>query len=270
MNLDALSGNRRVKEVLDRQEQGRGLSHAYLLSGPKGSGRHTLARLLAAAMLCTGEGLGKPCGSCASCRRVSERIHPDVKYEPAEGDKRLSVDQVRELRRDAYIRPNQGARKIYVLDKADRMNASAQNAMLKLLEEGPAYSAFLLLAENGGGVLETVRSRCEHLTLTLEKQPEPEEHSCREQAARLAKALESGGEPELFEEAVLLEKMSREDLQDLLEQTVVELGRLARTSPQKARVLKAAALTARLREAAELNVGGGAAAGWLCGEMFLK
>ena len=180
------------------------------------------------------------------------------------------MDQVRELRRDAYIRPNQGARKIYVLDKADRMNASAQNAMLKLLEEGPAYSAFLLLAENGGGVLETVRSRCEHLTLTLEKQPEPEEHSCREQAARLAKALESGGEPELFEEAVLLEKMSREDLQDLLEQTVVELGRLARTSPQKARVLKAAALTARLREAAELNVGGGAAAGWLCGEMFLK
>ena len=109
MNLDALSGNRRVKEVLDRQEQGRGLSHAYLLSGPKGSGRHTLARLLAAAMLCTGEGLGKPCGSCASCRRVSERIHPDVKYEPAEGDKPLSVDQVRELRRDAYIRPNQGA-----------------------------------------------------------------------------------------------------------------------------------------------------------------
>ena len=97
--------------------------------------------------------------------------------------------------------------------------------------------------------------------MTLEKQPEPEEHSCREQAARLAKALESGGEPELFEEAVLLEKMSREDLQDLLEQTVVELGRLARTSPQKARVLKAAALTARLREAAELNVGGGAAAG---------
>ena len=70
--------------------------------------------------------------------------------------------------------------------------------------------------------------------------------------------------------AVICEKMSREDLQDLLEQTVVELGRLARTSPQKARVLKAAALTARLREAAELNVGGGAAAGWLCGEMFLK
>ena len=58
MNLDALSGNRRVKEVLDSQEQGRGLSHAYLLSGPKGSGRHTLARLLAAALLGSGEGLG--------------------------------------------------------------------------------------------------------------------------------------------------------------------------------------------------------------------
>lgn len=270
MQLDQLAGNRRVKEILNRQEQGRGLSHAYLLSGPKGSGRHTLARLLAAAMLCTGGG-EKPCGLCPSCRRVMGDIHPDVSALPAGDEKKpLSVDQIRQLRRDAYIRPNQGARKIYILDGADQMNASAQNAMLKLLEEGPAYGAFLLVAENAGGVLETVRSRCEHLTLTLEKQPEPEEHSCREQAARLAKALESGGEPELFEEAVLLEKMSREDLQDLLEQTVVELGRLARTSPQKARVLKAAALTARLREAAELNVGGGAAAGWLCGEMFLK
>lgn len=270
MDLSALRGNERLKDQLSRQERGRGLSHAYIISGPAGSGRHTLARLLAAAMVCTSRG-ERPCGQCGPCLKVLRGIHPDVAIisGPDKG-KPIAVDQVRAMRADAYIRPNEGERKIYILEGAGQMNASAQNAMLKLLEEGPAYSAFLLLAENGGGVLETVRSRCEHLTLTLEKQPEPEEHSCRKQAARLAKALESGGEPELFEEAVLLEKMSREDLQDLLEQTVVELGRLARTSPQKARVLKAAALTARLREAAELNVGGGAAAGWLCGEMFLK
>ena len=270
MNLSALAGNQRIKEQLSLQERGRGLSHAYMISGPAGAGKHTLARLLAAAMLCTGSG-EKPCGRCGPCVKTAKGLHPDVILVDGPGEgKPITVDQVRQLRADAYIRPNEGERKVYLLERADQMNPSAQNAMLKLLEEGPAYSAFLLLAENGGGVLETVRSRCEHLTLTLEKQPEPEEHSCREQAARLAKALESGGEPELFEEAVLLEKMGREDLQDLLEQTVVELGRLARTSPQKARVLKAAALTARLREAAELNVGGGAAAGWLCGEMFLK
>jgi len=264
MKFNQFSGNARVKEVLNRQEQGRGLSHAYLLAGPKGSGRHTLARLLAAAMLCTAGG-EKPCGRCPSCRRVLDNIHPDVTALPEDG-KPLSVDQVRQLRRDAYIRPNQGVRKIYILDQADRMNASAQNAMLKLLEEGPAYSAFLLLAENGGGVLETVRSRCEQLTLTLENEPE----DAPDQAAALAKLLEQGEERELLEAALALEKLSREELQDMLEQTLTELGRLARSSPKRARVVRGAALVSRLREAAELNVGGGALAGWLCGEMFLK
>lgn len=266
MNLNTLSGNRRVKETLNRQEQGRGLAHAYLISGPKGSGRHTLAGLLAAAMLCTGNG-EKPCGVCPNCRRVLEKIHPDVSSLSEDG-KPFSVDQVRELRRDAYIRPNQGTRKIYILDQADRMNASAQNAMLKLLEEGPAYSVFLLLAENGGGVLETVRSRCEQLSLALED--EPEQDLFQEQAVRLAQALEGGGELELLEEALALEKLNREDVQSLLEQALVQLGRLARTSPRKARALKGAALLRQLREAALLNVGGGALAGWLCGEMFLK
>ena len=85
------------------------------------------------------------------------------------------MDQVRQLRADAYIRPNEGERKVYLLEGADRMNASAQNAMLKLLEEGPAYAAFLLLAENGGGVLQTVRSRCEELSLTPVPPGEAEE-----------------------------------------------------------------------------------------------
>ena len=268
MNLDALSGNRRVKEVLDRQEQGRGLSHAYLLSGPKGSGRHTLARLLAAAMLCTGEGLGKPCGSCASCRRVSERIHPDVKYEPAEGDKPLSVDQVRELRRDAYIRPNQGARKIYVLDKADRMNASAQNAMLKLLEEGPPYAAFLLIADNAGGLLQTVRSRCEELTLTAAAEPVQDvERGALVQ--RLAGALERAGELELLEAAMELDvKRSREELSALLADLETELGTRAVRGGRRKRLFRAVDLVRQLRSAAGMNVGGGQLSGWLCAGMF--
>ena len=71
--------------------------------------------------------------------------------------------QVRALRADAYIRPNEAERKVYILENAQTMNASAQNAMLKLLEEGPAYAAFLLLTDNAAALLPTVRSRCEHL-----------------------------------------------------------------------------------------------------------
>ena len=166
MNLSAFAGNHAVKAQLSQQEEGRGLSHAYILSGPAGSGKHTLARLLCGAMLCAAPAEGRPCGRCGPCKKVFAGIHPDVSVisGPGEG-KPIAVDQVRQLRSDAYIRPNEGARKIYLLENADRMNASAQNAMLKLLEEGPAYAVFLLLAENGGGLLRTVRSRCEELAL---------------------------------------------------------------------------------------------------------
>ena len=166
MELSALAGNRRLKAQLSQQEGGRGLSHAYIIAGPAGSGRHTLGGLLAQAMVCTAPEHQRPCGRCPQCRKAQGGIHPDISWVAGAGEgKPISVDQVRALRSDAYIRPNEGERKVYILEGADRMNASAQNAMLKLLEEGPAYAAFLLLAENAGGVLETVRSRCETLTL---------------------------------------------------------------------------------------------------------
>ena len=166
MDLSALAGNAHVKAVLSQQEGGRGLSHAYIISGPAGSGRHTLARLLCGAMLCDVSGTERPCGCCAPCRKVFSGVHPDVTVISGPGEEKpITVDQIRALRSDAYIRPNEGERKIYLLEQADRMNQSAQNAMLKLLEEGPSYAVFLLLAENGGGLLQTVRSRCEELDL---------------------------------------------------------------------------------------------------------
>ncbi len=164
MRLDALAGNAALKEQLSAQEKGRGLSHAYLISGPAGSGKRTLARLLAAAMVCTGAG-EKPCGGCAACRKVFGGIHPDVIQVGADG-KDISVGQAREARSDAYIRPNEGERKVYLFHNAQDMTPAAQNALLKLLEEGPAYAAFLLLAENPGSVLTTIRSRCEGAALT--------------------------------------------------------------------------------------------------------
>ena len=136
MRLDALAGNAALKQQLSAQEKGRGLSHAYLISGPAGSGKRTLARLLCAAMVCTGEG-ERPCGACPACKKVLSGIHPDV-IQVGEDGKDISVGQAREARSDAYIRPNEGARKVYVFHNAQDMTAAAQNALLKLLEEGPA------------------------------------------------------------------------------------------------------------------------------------
>ena len=161
MKLTSLAGNAPLKRLL--AGSGGQLSHAYVISGPAGSGRHTLAGLLAQALVCTGEGGEAPCGLCPHCRKAAAGIHPDVIRLGAEKD--IRVDDVRALRADAHIRPNEAARKVYVLERADQMNQSAQNALLKLLEEGPSYAAFLLLAENQGGLLQTVRSRCVELTL---------------------------------------------------------------------------------------------------------
>ncbi len=165
MRLDALAGNDALKEQLAAHSRGRGLAHAYILAGPRGIGKHTLARALAAALVCTGSG-ERPCGQCAACRKTAGGIHPDIITVAGEPGKDLTVAQIREMRADAYIRPNEAERKVYLIENAQSMNPSAQNAMLKLLEEGPSYAVFLLLAENGTALLPTVRSRCELLALT--------------------------------------------------------------------------------------------------------
>ena len=140
------------------------LSHAYLISGGAGDSRAALARRLTAAYLC--QGSNPPCGTCRACRKAAAGAHPDVSLTaPLQGKQEISVEQIRALRSDVYVRPNEGARKVYVIHPADAMNPSAQNALLKVLEEGPAYAAFLLLAGEPGRLLDTVRSRCEPLSL---------------------------------------------------------------------------------------------------------
>ncbi len=310
MELSALAGNGPLKLQLQQQEEGRGLSHAYIISGPDGSGKHTLARLLCGAMLCTAPVQNRPCRRCGPCKKVFSGIHPDVAViaGPAEG-KPITVDQVRALRADAYIRPNEGERKVYLLEGADRMNASAQNAMLKLLEDGPSYAAFLLLAENSGGLLQTVRSRCEELSLSpvapeeeaawlRTKFPQAGEEAVRRavresqgllgrgeellagsgaageerrrQAEELVRALEGTDELALFEAAQTLEKVPKEELPRLLDQLFVQLGERLAQAGEKRRLLKAASLVKKLRGAAELNANPGQMAGWLCAGMFLE
>ncbi|MBE6943578.1 MAG: DNA polymerase III subunit [Ruminococcaceae bacterium] len=161
MGFEALLGNARLKENLSGSlRQGR-ISHFYLISGPKGSGKKTLARLLAAAMLCRAE--EKPCGVCKDCRKALGNVHPDVIWVEDPEHKNVSVRIVREARESIFIRPNEGDRKVYIFPQ--ELGTEGQNALLKVLEEPPGYGAFLLLTDNPEKLLPTIRSRCTELNL---------------------------------------------------------------------------------------------------------
>ncbi len=167
MGFDTLLGNQRLKEnLLAGVSRGR-ISHFYLISGPAGSGKRTLARLLAAALMCTGA--DKPCHTCSACRKVLADAHPDLITVTDPEHKNISVAQVRQVREEMFIRPNEAEKKIYLFPQP--LGIEGQNALLKILEEPPSYGVFILLTENPEKLLTTVRSRCTELR--MQSLPEP-------------------------------------------------------------------------------------------------
>lgn len=201
----------RIREAATRGT----LSHALLFTGS--GDRAAAARYAAAAMECTGEGT-RPCGVCPACRKVLGDIHPDVITVRDEAHKNIAVDVVRNIRADAYIRPNEGARKVYLFPDCALLTEQDQNVLLKIVEEGPPYAAFLFCAENSAVVLQTLRSRCVELKLhpaaeTTDGTPGAGEELCR--------AIGKHKHGAVAELAARLEKkrITREELAALLERS---------------------------------------------------
>ena len=162
MAFESLLGNERIKQNLSAAAAKNRFAHFYLISGPKGSGKHTLARLLAAALMC--ENPTRPCGTCAACRKIMADTHPDFITVDDPEHKNVAVKIIRQARESIFIRPNEGSRKIYLFPQ--EMGMEGQNALLKVLEEPPAYGIFIILSDNPEKLLTTVRSRCTELALT--------------------------------------------------------------------------------------------------------
>lgn len=194
MDFGSFLGNDALKLRLSAAFSDGRILHGYALCGPAGSGRHTLARQMAAAMQCTGHGT-LPCGVCSACRKAINGVHPDVITVNDPEHKLISVDVIRRMRTDVFLRPNEGKRKIYLLEQD--MGEAAQNALLKILEEPPAYAVFLILTTNAEKLLPTIRSRCAQLHLS----PVPEKEgvlwlqkNCPEETvAACTTALQSAG-----------------------------------------------------------------------------
>lgn len=138
------------------------LSHAYIIEGAYGTGKHTIALELARALVCENrtnpEASALPCGECRSCRNIARGACPDI-VEICKDGASIGVDAIRALRNDIHIYPNDLDRKIYIINDAHTLTKEAQNALLLTLEEPPEYAFILLLCENAALLLETIRSR---------------------------------------------------------------------------------------------------------------
>lgn len=139
------------------------VAHAYLFSGPEGIGKKTLANIFAMALHCE-HVEERPCERCLPCRKVAANVHPDVHWILPEG-KAVKIDQVRQVKRTAALRPHEGHYQVFILDATGTMTPEAANSLLKVLEEPPAGTLFIILAENPRRLPQTIVSRCQLLTL---------------------------------------------------------------------------------------------------------
>lgn len=241
------------------------LSHAYIIEGPIKEVKYALADHLAQTYVCSSNE-NKPCGICSNCRKAAGNIHPDIIRISLLEDKRMIVvDQVRQLRSEAYIRPNEADRKVFIIEDAQTMNENAQNALLKVLEDGPQYLSFLLLTENAQQLLSTIRSRCETLSLAAHSEDNlgQADEELQKTAAKLASLLLEGDEFALVELTTALEvkKLDKDRLLvlfDLVEQSLQE-----QLTVQPRTVLPLIEHLRRVRQAIPFNVGTGHLLGWL-------
>ena len=164
MGFTEITGHSKQLAMLRAALANERLHHAYLFLGPEGIGKRTVATALAQAIHCS-ELTGDYCGRCLNCASIIDGNHADVRFLSLLPEKKeISIQQIRELERELRFRSFGGKPKIAIVDPAGLMNASAQNALLKTLEEPPANSLIILIAPNAGALLPTLRSRCLRLS----------------------------------------------------------------------------------------------------------
>ena len=163
--VDSFLGNQEIKETLKSIISSGRFPHAFIIEGAEGSGRHTLAKIIAASIVCEADDSDKPCGECRTCELVEKDGHCDVLTYAPDGAT-FKVDTVREIRDNAYVMPIESKRKVNILSDCDKMNEPAQNAFLKVLEEPPEFMIFILICQNASSLLPTVRSRCVTLSVS--------------------------------------------------------------------------------------------------------
>lgn len=161
--LTAIVGNSALRQRFGEDARFGRFPHACILEGACGTGKHTIAKMTAAALVCEAkndEAAPIPCLKCPTCKKILENKFPDlITVGREDGRATIGVETIRFLKEDVHIVPNDADAKVYIIEDADLMTTQAQNAFLLTLEEPPRYVHFILLCEHADVLLETIRSR---------------------------------------------------------------------------------------------------------------
>ncbi len=164
MAFQDISGNLRVKKILQKALRKGRMPNSLLLFGPQGVGKGDTALVLAKALNCE-QMEDDSCEVCASCKAISGGKFPDVMHISAEGNA-IRIEQIRFLKQTAYLRPMVGKKRVFIVNEAEKMTEEAANSFLKILEEPPNFAHIILVTHNPYLILPTIKSRCQVLSFS--------------------------------------------------------------------------------------------------------
>ncbi|MBQ7957840.1 MAG: hypothetical protein IJ279_07360 [Clostridia bacterium] len=227
MNFENKEYDAKFKELISSAFDSGRLPHAIILEGANASKRLEAASLLAKALVCKeSEKSLRPCGKCPDCIKAESDSHVDIKTVIGTNkSKTVSVEDIRNVRSDAYVVPNEAERKVYIITSAHKMNETAMNAFLKVLEEPPSYVNFILECEDKAMLLQTVKSRCASFRLgdlTDDSVTKKKLEASFENAVKIAKAISSDSEIEMMKTLGMFEK-DKDALKLALEEVILIL-----------------------------------------------
>lgn len=198
--------NEATKQELFKTVSGSRRPHAVLIDGGSEAQREEIAYLLAKIYICENVNNNEPCNNCSSCRKVDERIHPDIIKVTKPSDKKFFVkDDVKKVVEDSYITPNESKLRVFILSEMQLMKVESQNVLLKILEEPPVYTAFILTSQNANSVIGTVLSRVSRLKLSEEASDVEFDEKTIETTRKIVNALTSNYEFDIISATAALE-----------------------------------------------------------------
>lgn len=279
MNFSGFDFDENIKNTLKTLDEQNKMPHAIIIESKDKAKSLELAKFLSMYAVCKNE--HRPCGSCAQCHKAINQAHPDINYAyPEKKSKTYSIEQMRNIAKDAIIIPNEAEAKVYIFEEADnRLSPVVQNAFLKLLEEPPQNIYFIMLCENARKLLITILSRC---TVFRLKTKDSFEEKAIENAKKIAQGIVSTREYDLLvatnllseketadETLAVLKLILRDGLAMLSGASAVfdnELGTKLSTRFTKAMLIEMIETTESAKIKLTQNININLLTTWLCGE----